>query len=96
MTLHTGQNCSIQSSRDYTGILHTPDCYNYAPEQLANQGCTISADRQDSYGQKFNEAGGGTYAVEWTSDSIKVWIFGKNKEPEDLKKGELFYEQIFV
>jgi hypothetical protein len=87
MTLHTGPNCSITKSKDYTGILFTSDCYINSPKQGPNQGCSISSDSANSYGRKFNEIGGGVYVLEWTADLIQIWMFERSAIPKDIQEG---------
>lgn len=49
-----------------------------------NQGCSIDNGGSSSYGNGFNSANGGTYAMEWTSSQISVWFFSRGSEPSDI------------
>jgi hypothetical protein len=40
-----------------------------------NSGCGITASTTSSYGSAFNSGGGGVYAIEWTSQYIRIWFF---------------------
>lgn len=48
------------------------------------QGCGIEAGGAASYGDGFNNANGGVYAVEWTSDAINIWFFSRNNVPAGI------------
>lgn len=36
------------------------------------------------YGTVFNANKGGFYAMEWTSEAIRIWFFQRGKEPKDI------------
>ncbi|KAJ5803564.1 uncharacterized protein N7503_006014 [Penicillium pulvis] len=86
MTLHTSDGCSISNS-GFTGTLDTDNCYVEASDQSANSGCAIVNTDDSSYGDGFNNAGGGVYATEWTSDAISVWYFANASIPSDISSG---------
>lgn len=75
-----------QTSQDmpYLGSMSTDNCDVKAADQDKNVGCSIKAPKPESpgglptYGTDFNNAGGGVYALEWTSDSISAWFFPRN------------------
>lgn len=46
-----------------------------------NQGCGVQEGGPASYGDGFNAAKGGVYAMEWTSSAINMWFFGRNNIP---------------
>ncbi|KAL8708311.1 MAG: hypothetical protein Q9220_006786 [cf. Caloplaca sp. 1 TL-2023] len=46
-----------------------------------NEGC---AAKGGAFGDGFNHNKGGTYAMEWTSDAIKIWFFSRGQEPQDI------------
>ena len=52
-----------------------------------NAGCGVQATVPKSYGKSFNAAGGGFYAMERTTTSIKVWFWSRNDPavPADVK-----------
>ena len=85
----------------FSGLMTTSDCNVKAAHQDQNVGCSIKAPatsgasphaRRDvafpSYGTGFNQAGGGVYAMEWTSAAISVWFFARNATgtPADLAR----------
>ncbi|RAL65983.1 hypothetical protein DID88_005644 [Monilinia fructigena] len=41
----------------------------------------------NSYGTPFNDNGGGVYAMQWTSDVIRIWNFGPDTIPADITAG---------
>ncbi|KAI6170989.1 putative beta-1,3-1,4-glucanase [Aphelenchoides bicaudatus] len=88
MTLHTTDGCSINKGTDFTGTVATTNCFVNATGQYRNQGCSMTANRYDTIGRKFNEVGGGVYATEWTSSFIKIWHFPRNAIPADIKSGQ--------
>ena len=47
-------------------------------------GCTQTAGGVTSYGDGFNANGGGVYAMEWTSEFIKVWFWPRGSQPDDV------------
>lgn len=85
MTLHTNDHCSIKKKGNFTGKVQTSNCFDMAPGQEPHKGCSIKADRKETYGDGFNRAGGGVFATEWTSESIRMWHFTRNEIPDDIK-----------
>lgn len=79
MTLHTGPNCALAANHShppaYSGTLVTRNCDVNDPAQDKNAGCSIQSADPNSFGQGFNAAGGGTYAMEWTGQGISVWFW---------------------
>ena len=49
-----------------------------------NVGCGVKDNRTTSYGSGFNALGGGVYAMQWTSDYIRVWFFPRGAIPSDI------------
>jgi beta-glucanase (GH16 family) len=86
MALHTSDGCSINDS-GFSGYLSTSNCYAEAEGQYPNSGCAIEGSTTQSYGDGFNQAGGGVYATEWTSDAINVWFFPNSSVPSDITSG---------
>ncbi|KAL8735916.1 MAG: hypothetical protein Q9166_000478 [cf. Caloplaca sp. 2 TL-2023] len=69
MTMHTGPGCTLAGSSCQGGL-----------------GCPIKPTEQaNNYGTSLNNGGGGVYAMEWTSGSIKIWYFPRNNGlPSDI------------
>ncbi|KIW07452.1 uncharacterized protein PV09_01424 [Verruconis gallopava] len=89
MTLHTGPGCSINSSGNerFTGSVKTSNCDVQAPGQGANVGCGIVTNDTTTYGDGFNDIGGGVYATEWTADTISIYHFARANVPADISSG---------
>ncbi|EKM60723.1 glycoside hydrolase family 16 protein [Phanerochaete carnosa HHB-10118-sp] len=86
MTLHTGADCSMPTSRTMTGTATGNNC---DVNTDGNTGCGVQASTANSYGPSFNANGGGWYATERTDDFIKVWFFPRNAGgvPGDVSTG---------
>jgi len=82
MALHTTKGCKVGKSRrrKQSGKALTYNCYNGTN---ANSGCGVGGPDY-SYGQAFNEIGGGVYAVEVRSEGIRVWFFDRASIPMDI------------
>lgn len=87
MTLHTGSGVVISEAETFTGQVVTPNCDVNAPGQERNAGCTILDGDNTTYGDGFNENGGGVYATELASAGIKIWFFPRDAIPEDIASG---------
>ncbi|KEY74214.1 hypothetical protein S7711_00370 [Stachybotrys chartarum IBT 7711] len=88
ISAHTGDGCSQDSSAHQLagGLLRNEAC----AVGNDNVGCGFYPPRSDtsSYGDGFNAAGGGVYAMLWDSDHIRVWHFGRNEVPGDINSKE--------
>ncbi|KAF2117723.1 putative endo-1,3(4)-beta-glucanase [Lophiotrema nucula] len=83
MSLHTANGCTISGSSSL-GRVVTKDCYVQATGQTSNAGCGIESSSGTSFGTPFNSAGGGVYAMEWTSSAIRMWYWPRASVPADL------------
>ncbi|KAH0282616.1 endo-1,3(4)-beta-glucanase, partial [Aureobasidium sp. EXF-3399] len=84
MTLHTADGCSIYDNGNFTGNLYSDDCYVNAADQTNNLGCQISTNQYNTYGDGFNNVGGGVYAMEWTDEAISIWFFQRGAIPSNV------------
>lgn len=84
MTLHTDGGCSIDPNAGFKGNLSAANCDVKAPGQPENTGCGIKSTNPQSYGAGFNANLGGVYALEWTSQAIKIWFFPRGTTPNDI------------
>lgn len=75
---------SPNSQLAFTGKVLTSDCDVDAPDQSKNAGCAITSNTSLTFGTDFNNAGGGVYATEWTSQFIKIWFFPRGSFPSDI------------
>ncbi|KZP26131.1 glycoside hydrolase family 16 protein [Athelia psychrophila] len=86
-TLHTGPGCTIPGSgvSQYGNTVGT-DCN---ANDNGNAGCGVQSPDANSFGPTFNAAGGGYYAMERTSTSIKVWFWARGSAyiPAALSSG---------
>ncbi|KAI5273384.1 endo-1,3(4)-beta-glucanase [Aureobasidium subglaciale] len=87
MTLHTADGCSIYDNGNFTGSLYSDDCYVNAADQTNNLGCQISTSQYNTYGDGFNNVGGGVYAMEWTDEAISIWFFQRGTIPANIQNG---------
>ncbi|KAF2482405.1 concanavalin A-like lectin/glucanase domain-containing protein [Neohortaea acidophila] len=79
MSLHTLPGCTVAAA-DETGTLLSSNC-GFAG---GFEGCTVQATSPFNSGTEFNAAGGGVYAMEWTSAAIRMWFFPRNAIPATL------------
>jgi hypothetical protein len=86
MTLHTGPDCTMPSSRTETGTQLLNDC---SAADNGNSGCGVQVTQANSYGPGFNAAGGGWYAMERTNSAISVWFWSRGASgiPSDVSSG---------
>lgn len=72
--LLTTSDCDVASTSQAKNV----GCSVLAPKSISNvqlgMGSDTTATDLPSYGTKFNKAGGGVYAMEWTSKYISVWF----------------------
>jgi len=97
-SLHTTDTCiqeSLEAGRDFSGhweagrsTSRATVCGPDAPKQYFNQGCS-QRGAAGSFGEDFNQNGGGTYAAEWDpiDGHIRTWFWPAGTEPYDLAPG---------
>jgi hypothetical protein len=84
ITLHTAPGCTINN--DGT-VGSTTLSHANCNEGNAAVGCGQTTNNNQNYGDGFNDASGGVYATQWTSDFIAVWFFSRNAIPADIANG---------
>lgn len=85
MTLHTTGGCSMGGvKRKMTGESLHGNCHNVSN---SNAGCGVQGAEVASYGKTYNDASGGIMAVEWRSEGIRMWQFGRGAAPADIADG---------
>ncbi|KAF2682506.1 glycoside hydrolase family 16 protein [Lentithecium fluviatile CBS 122367] len=72
VALHTTGNYTVTETTNQTGLWGSTD-YNIAHDE--NQGCAITITEPFNYDAEFNANGGGMYAMEWTSNVVRIWFF---------------------
>jgi len=89
-TVHSAPGCEIDTSstapegfkvNSIASEVSHPSC---GSSKGSNNGCAFIDNDANSAGAPFNAAGGATYAMEWTSDGIKIWTFPRGSEPSDI------------
>lgn len=73
--------CVIEQD-DMTSIIDSANCYDHADGQWDYQGCSAS-----EYTSTFGSSSGGVYAMEWTSEYLKIWDWERASAPLDVKSG---------
>lgn len=86
MSLHTNETCLIEGdSSVMTGKLGNTNCAYY-PDY--NVGCGVTDNHNTSFGVGFNQAGGGVYAMQWTSEYIRIWQWSRADVPSDVSDAQ--------
>ncbi|TVY13130.1 putative glycosidase [Lachnellula arida] len=83
MTLHTTSGCSMGVKRKETGKQLTTSCVNTTD---SNAGCGVTGS-STSFGDGFNNAGGGSMAMELRTEGIRIWQFTRSSIPSDITSG---------
>ena len=83
-TLHTADGCQLDST--ISTSLHTAQIVDSqcASSAANNDGCAFIDTDARSFGQNFNDIGGGVYAHLWDNTGIKAWHFPRNAVPPDI------------
>lgn len=79
-TLHTTKGCTMSVKRKETGSVAGTNCWNGTD---SNAGCGVIGP-DATYGEAFNNAGGGVYATEWRNEGIRIWFFPRANLPSDV------------
>ncbi|KAJ7595527.1 glycoside hydrolase family 16 protein [Mycena floridula] len=82
MTLHTSEGCTLDAGAKMSGTAKGTQCATIGGD---NTGCAVSDGDTRSYGQAFNDAGGGVFAHLWNADGIKVWHFARADIPGNIQ-----------
>ncbi|ODA76355.1 hypothetical protein RJ55_08201 [Drechmeria coniospora] len=84
ISAHTADGCTVEAGVEAmsAGRLLSQEC----AVGTLNVGCGYvpPADDGTTYGDGFNAAGGGVYAMLWDDSYIKVWHFARNEIPSDI------------
>lgn len=85
---HTTPGCTVSNNLQskFSGVLRSTNC----DVGTDNVGCGYSspADDTSAYGDGFNAANGGVYAMEWDDEYIKIWHFARSQIPSDIDNKE--------
>ncbi|PTB70742.1 glycoside hydrolase family 16 protein, partial [Trichoderma citrinoviride] len=86
LSAHTADGCTQSPTIDglYSGTLINAEC----AVGDNNIGCGFHPSGEDtsSYGDGFNAAHGGVYAMEWDSVHIRIWHFARGSIPRDVEE----------
>ncbi|KAK1921314.1 concanavalin A-like lectin/glucanase domain-containing protein [Papiliotrema laurentii] len=78
---HTTPGCTMnQSPGLFSGTVANPVC----DSSLGGSGCSIVSSSNTSYGMRFNELGGGVFAMQWDGAGIKMWNWNREGIPADI------------
>ncbi|OCF33123.1 hypothetical protein I316_05168 [Kwoniella heveanensis BCC8398] len=81
---HTLPGCEInQTAGLYTGTIGHTVC----DSTTGGSGCTIVSPSAASFGEPFNSAGGGVFAMLWSGDGIRMWDWTRASIPSDIASG---------
>lgn len=65
--------------------MHTSDGCSFDGQTcLGNLGCSKPSGGSNAFGDGFNANQGGIYAMEWTTEHISIWFFGRGSAPGDV------------
>ena len=86
LSAHTADGCTQSPTIDglYSGQLINTECA--VGENNIGCGFHPSAEDTSSYGDGFNAAHGGVYAMEWDSVHIRIWHFARGEIPRDIEE----------
>ncbi|EIW73129.1 hypothetical protein TREMEDRAFT_59291 [Tremella mesenterica DSM 1558] len=78
---HTTAGCQLdQSPGLFTGTVGNTNC----DSSSGGTGCSIISDSTSSYGQPFNNDGGGVFAMKWDGSGISIWNWNRWDIPQDI------------
>eukprot|EP01113_Clastostelium_recurvatum_P037456 TRINITY_DN547_c0_g1_i2.p1 TRINITY_DN547_c0_g1~~TRINITY_DN547_c0_g1_i2.p1 ORF type:complete len:319 (-),score=43.91 TRINITY_DN547_c0_g1_i2:66-1022(-) len=84
MTLHSGPGCTMPSNWNQVGKTLGTDCNSLVNN---NAGCAVQSDTTLSYGQGFNNNGGGVWAMQWESSGVFIWFWARGSVPANVQNG---------
>ena len=72
MALHSTEGCFQANNSGGTGQTLERDC-------STPTGCAVRENKNDSYGQAFNEAGGGVFALQMAQSGFYIWFWSVSR-----------------
>ncbi|TQS32179.1 hypothetical protein Golomagni_07512, partial [Golovinomyces magnicellulatus] len=86
ISAHTAPGCEVSNTlaRYASGSVQTSNCD--IGQQNIGCGYTPTSQGASSYGDGFNAAGGGIYAMQWDDEHIRVWHFPRDEIPADIEQ----------
>ncbi|UKZ73836.1 hypothetical protein TrVFT333_001489 [Trichoderma virens FT-333] len=88
ISAHTSDGCT--QGNDINGLFSGEQLSRQCAVGTDNIGCGFNPSSEDvsSYGDGFNAAHGGVYAMEWDPVHIRIWHFPRGLIPRDIEKKE--------
>lgn len=91
VSLHTGRGCTMPNNLNdnQLGSMTTGnfDSFDCSSANTGNQGCGVHDPSTQSYGQGFNDIGGGVYVLAWQKSGITAWFHPRYNIPADITNG---------
>ena len=72
MALHSTEGCFQANNSGGTGQTLERDC-------STPTGCAVRENKNNSYGQAFNEAGGGVFALQMAQSGFYIWFWSVSR-----------------
>lgn len=94
MVIHTGDNCTMSTPDDSAlspifdssgDTLVNGDPAGNCALSFSSGGCRVQGSTENNYGDGFNSNGGGVYVMQWTSNTIKIWFFPRDKVDQEMQ-----------
>ncbi|KAK2463550.1 hypothetical protein APHAL10511_004301 [Amanita phalloides] len=83
-TLHSAADSTCTLTTAGTEVLSNVMHDVCASSDKDNRGCGFHDNNSSSYGQVFNNGGGGIFAHRWDSTGITIWRFNRDNIPSDI------------
>ncbi|BEI84705.1 hypothetical protein CcaverHIS002_0501060 [Cutaneotrichosporon cavernicola] len=88
VSLHSGRGCTMPNNleNNQLGKMTTGgfDSFDCSSANTGNQGCGVHDQSTQSYGDGFNEIGGGVYVLAWQKSGITAWFHPRYNIPADI------------
>ncbi|KAH9994431.1 glycoside hydrolase family 16 protein [Russula vinacea] len=85
-TIHANTGCQLPTSNVTSlgisgSVVGGTNC---AALQTNNQGCGVRASQTNSFGEPFNNNGGGVFTMLWDNTGVSIWFFDRQNIPSDI------------
>ncbi|RPD63371.1 hypothetical protein L227DRAFT_521471 [Lentinus tigrinus ALCF2SS1-6] len=81
MVLHTDPGCTQADGVTQLGTTKGSDC---SAGTSSRTGCAVTETQPNSFGEGFNNAGGGVWATQFDESGIFVWFWNRSVIPSDV------------
>ncbi|KAK0230125.1 concanavalin A-like lectin/glucanase domain-containing protein [Armillaria fumosa] len=83
MALHHNDSSCVQSpNTGQSGRTLNTDCTNGSP--AGSTGCAVAENKPNSFGQGFNQNGGGAFALQFDVSGAYIWFWPRQNIPQSL------------